>query len=233
MISANDLISKFRYALDNAWGYIWGTTGILWTQARQDALNKTTDTNRANSRKYGSQWIGHYVADCSGLFVWAFREYGLEMSTVSTYIYTSYCSRKGKLTTELKNTIRPGTAVFTGDSADKHPHIGLFVGDNTVIEAKGALYGVVTSKLTDKKWTWFGELKDVDYGGDIPIPEGYAVVTGTRVALRKDPSTQSSVIMRIDTGKQVKLETPPPSEWEYVSYQGKTGYMMKKFLKEG
>lgn len=232
MISASDLIGKFRYALENAWGYIWGTNGILWTQARQDALNKTTDSNRANSRRYGSQWVGHYVADCSGLFVWAFREFGLEMSTVSTYIYTSYCSRKGKLTTELKNTIRPGTAVFTGDSANKHPHIGLFVGDNTVIEAKGAQYGVVTSKLTDKKWTWFGELKDVDYG-DIPIPEGYAVVTGTKVALRKDPSTQSSVIMRIDTGKQVKLETPPPSEWDYVSYNGKTGYMMKKFLKEG
>ena len=31
----------------------------------------------------------------------------------------------------------------------------------------------------------------------------------------------------------VKIENPPPSQWEYVSYNGKTGWMMKKFLDEG
>ena len=76
MINASDLVNKFRYAIDNAWGYIWGTAGVEWTKAKQDALNKTTDANRANSRKYGSQWIGHMVADCSGLFVWAFKQLG-------------------------------------------------------------------------------------------------------------------------------------------------------------
>ena len=58
-------------------------------------------------------------------------------------------------------------------------------------------------------------------------------VTGKRVALRTAPTTQASIIMRIDTGKQVDLKDPPPDEWDYVSYQGKTGWMMKKFLKEG
>ena len=38
--------------------------------------------------------------------------------------------------------------------------------------------------------------------------------------------------MRIDTGETVKLE-PEPDEWDYVSYKGKKGWMMKKFLKEG
>lgn len=233
MISANDLISKFQYALDNDWGYIWGTAGVLWTKAKQDALNKTTDENRAMSRKYGSKWINHYVADCSGMFVWAYKQFGLDMSHISSNIYISYCGNKGKLTADLKKTLRPGTAVFTGTSANNHPHVGLYVGNGTVIEAKGTQAGVVTSSITEGRWTWWGELKAVDYGGDVPVPEGYAIVTGTRVALRKDPSAQSSVIMRIDTGKQVKLETPPPSEWDYVSYNGKTGYMMKKFLKEG
>ena len=66
-----------------------------------------------------------------------------------------------------------------------------------------------------------------------PVPEGYAEVTGVRVALRKGPSTSVGIITRIDTGKRVKIEQPPPSEWDYVSYDGKKGYMMKKFLKEG
>ena len=171
MITANDLISKFQYALDNDWGYIWGTTGIEWTQARQTALEKTTDENRAMSRKYGKKWIGHKVADCSGMFVWAFKQFGMGMSHISSNIYKSYCtSTKGRLTAELKQTIRAGSAVFTGSEPGNHPHVGLFVGNNTVIEAKGTQAGIVTSALTDKKWTFYGELKEVNYSGEQPAP---------------------------------------------------------------
>lgn len=171
MITTTDLISKFQYALDNRWGYIWGTAGVMWTQSRQTALEKTTDKNRAMSRKYGSKWIGHMVADCSGLFVWAFKQFDMKMSNISSNIFISYCtSNKGKLTTALKQTIRPGSAVFTGDTAGKHPHVGLFIGNNEVIEAKGTINGVIKSNLTDKKWTFYGELKGVSYDGADPEP---------------------------------------------------------------
>ena len=73
VISTQALIDKFKQALADKWGYIWGTAGTMWTAAKQENLEKTTDSDRANSRKYGSQWIGHMVADCSGLFVWAFK----------------------------------------------------------------------------------------------------------------------------------------------------------------
>ena len=171
MIKATDLIGKFQQALDDHWGYIWGTAGVMWTQARQDQLNKTTDENRALSRKYGDKWIGHMVADCSGLFVWAFKQYDLPMSHISSNIYISYCtSNKGHLTKALKSTIRPGSAVFTGEVAGKHPHVGLYIGNNEVIEAKGAINGVIKSSLTDKKWTFYGELKEVSYDGADPVP---------------------------------------------------------------
>lgn len=171
-IKASDLISKFVYALDNDWGYIWGTAGIMWTEARQRDLKKTTDDNRAMSRKYGSKWIGHYVSDCSGMFVWAFAQFGLKMSHISSNIFISYCtSNKGKLTTALKRTILPGSAVFTGETAGKHPHVGLYIGNNEVVEAKGTINGVVKSNLTDKKWTFYGELKDVEYDGVEPSPD--------------------------------------------------------------
>jgi len=171
MIKSTDLIAKFQQALNDNWGYIWGTAGVMWTQARQDQLNKTTDENRAMSRKYGSKWIGHMVADCSGMFVWAFKQYNLPMSHISSNIFISYCTaNKGKLTTALKQTIRPGSAVFTGESAGKHPHVGLYIGNNEVIEAKGTVNGVIKSSLTDKKWTFYGELKNVSYDGADPVP---------------------------------------------------------------
>ena len=69
-ISTSALIEKFRHALNNEWGYIWGTAGDKWTEAKQKAAT------REQTVKYGSRWIGHYVADCSGLFSWAFKQLG-------------------------------------------------------------------------------------------------------------------------------------------------------------
>lgn len=230
-ISYKDLIDKFQYALDNAFGYIWGTAGELWTAAKQKSAT------REQTVKWGSQWIGHYVADCSGLFAWAFKQLGGYMYHGSNTMWDKYCTSKGQLKNGKRTDgqeMKPGTAVFVYDKdTGKRSHVGLYIGEGIVIEAAGTKQGVITSKASNSKWVEWGELKGVNYeGGDVPVPEGYAIVTGKRVALRQDPSTKANIIMRVDTGSQVKVETPPPSDWEYVSYQGKKGYMMKQFLKE-
>ena len=234
VISSQALIEKFRQAIDNNWGYIWGTAGEMWTAAKQKELEKTPDANRANSRKYGSKWIGHMVADCSGLFSWAFKQLGGYMYHGSDTMYRKYCTEKGELKKGRRTdgaTLKPGTAVFTWNG-DTYSHVGLYVGGDTVIEAAGANQGVIKSKLTATKWTNWGELKGVDYSGEEPKPEpGYAIVTATRVALREDPSLRATIITRVDKGEKVKLE-PEPDEWDYVEYKGNKGWMMKEFLQE-
>ena len=35
VISTEALIEKFKQALDEKWGYIWGTAGEEWTAAKQ------------------------------------------------------------------------------------------------------------------------------------------------------------------------------------------------------
>ena len=229
MIKAEDLISKFRYALENDWGYIWGKWGQIWTQADQ------ANASREMTVKYGSKWIGHHVADCSGLFRWAFDQYGVGIAHGSNSIYDRYCSAKGKMKagkrTDGKEML-PGTAVFTGTDGD-HGHIGLYIGGGEVIEAAGTQQGVIKSKVANSKWTYWGELKAVDYAKeDEPVAEGYAKVTGKRVALRQEPSTRATVILRVNTGEMVKKEPEPSKKWEYVTYNGKTGWMMKEFLEE-
>ena len=230
-ISAKDLIAKFQYALDNAFGYIWGERGELWTQKKQNAAT------REQTVQYGQQWVGHRVADCSGLFWWAFKELGGYMYHGSNTMWDKYCTSKGKLKNGKRTDgqeLKPGTAVFVYDEkTGKRSHVGLFVGNGDVIESAGTKQGVIKGKVSNSKWEEWGELKGCNYdGGDVPVPEGYAIVTGKRVALRQDPSTKANIIMRINTGEQVKIEEPPASQWEYVSYQGKEGYMMKEFLKE-
>ena len=38
MITQAALIQKFRFALTEKWGYIWGTAGEVWTQSKQNGL---------------------------------------------------------------------------------------------------------------------------------------------------------------------------------------------------
>ena len=109
MIDVLALIALFMQALNEKWGYIWGTAGIKWTKAKQDAAT------REMTVKYGSKWIGHRVADCSGLFAWAFKQLGGYIYHGSNTIWNKYCSSKGKLKNGKRadgQPIKPGTAVF-------------------------------------------------------------------------------------------------------------------------
>ena len=183
-IKADALIEKFRYALDNHWGYIWGTAGVMWTASKQQQKvnymvskygtswkknSEAKNDNYYNAAVYGSKWIGHYVADCSGMFAWAFRQLGGAIAHGSNSIYDRYCSKKGKLTDDKKKTLMPGTAVFVDHSGNKS-HIGLYVGNGKCIEASGTQAGVCTSNLSAGKWTYYGELKDVVFTDEAPIP---------------------------------------------------------------
>lgn len=225
IIMVSDLIAKFQYALDNNFGYIINTAGILWTQAKQNAT--TSDT----AKKYGQQWVGHYVADCSGLFTWAFKQLGGYMYHGSNTMWNKYCTAKGNLSGGKRTdgkTLKPGTAVFVLKNGNDRSHVGLYIGNGEVIEASSTSTGVIKSKITNSKWAEWGELKGVDYGEETPNSNvGSAVVNAVRVALRTGPSTNDSILVRVDKGERVQVLG---ESWTKVSYQGKTGYMMSKFL---
>lgn len=247
-IKPDALIAKFQYALSIKCGYIWGETWELWSSAKQaEYVRKYSgDSNRATSCQYGGKWDGHYVTDCSGLFSWAFKQLGGTMYHGSNTMYNSWCTAKGKMSGGKRTdgkTLVPGTAVFTYNAEKKnYGHVGLYIGDGWVIEAQGTQAGVVKSKVSLSKWKYWGELKGVDYssgssgGGDKVVPDvikkGEAVVTGKQVALRFGPTTKAGIITRVATGKTVEI-TEIPKDWECVTYEGQTGFMMKDYLKEG
>ena len=165
MIKAEALIAKFQQALEEKWGYIWGTAGEKWTAEKQKELEKTTDANRAQGRQYGSKWIGHRVADCSGLFSWAFKQLGGTIYHGSDTMYRKFCVNKGELNKGKRTdrgTLKPGTAVFVWNGSS-YSHVGLYAGNGIVIEAMSTLKGVTTTKVTAGKWTHWGELAGIDY----------------------------------------------------------------------
>ena len=180
MIKPNSLIGEFRTMLRDKWGYIMNTAGEMWTAAKQRSLEldiaKKYGSDWKNSAKaqedslylsavYGEKWDGHMVTDCSGAFSYSFRKLGGKMYHGSNTMYREWCTAKGTLKAGKKSggaEILPGTAVFTGTEND-HPHVGLYCGNGEVIEAQGTKSGVVSGKITNSKWKYWGELKGVDY----------------------------------------------------------------------
>lgn len=190
-IDAKKLIQLFQQALDEHWGYIWGAAGEKWTQEKQDAATRDMTV------KYGQQWVGKYVADCSGLFYWAFKKLGGYMYHGSNTMWSKYCISKGALKNGARSdgqTLKPGSAVFKCKNGTDYYHVGLYIGNNTVIEAQGTSTGVVTSKLST--WTHWGELKGINYGSNI---EGSYTALGQRVLKNTSPDMQGEDIKILQT----------------------------------
>ena len=157
-VTGEMLAEKARQALKEGWGYIWGTRGQIWTAAAQRTAT------RAQTVKYGSQWIGKRVCDCSGLVVWAAEELGLKgLHHGSNSQYSDDCIRKGALKNGLRadgKELKTGSLVFVTENGSRH-HVGIYTGGGAVIEARGTALGVIQSDTgVFDEW---GELKGVDF----------------------------------------------------------------------
>ena len=228
------------------WAYVFGARGQYCTPANRRARyssdhptikTKCKNFNGSSSEGCkGCQWYPNQkytrFFDCRGFTYWILKQvYGWELmgaGATSQWNTASNWKAKGPISTMPKDTL---VCLFVQKGKTmEHTGFGL---NNETVECSS---GVQHSTTRNKKWTHWGLPVCVE-GGVQPEPEpgpepGYAIVTGKRVALREEPSKRATIIMRIDTGETVKLE-PEPDEWDYVSYKGKKGWMMKEFLKEG
>ena len=223
------------------WAYVYGARGEYCTpanrRARYSADHPTIKTKCKNYNGSssagckGCQWYPNekYTRffDCRGFTYWILKQvYGWELmgaGATSQWNTESNWKAKGEISTMPADTL---VCLFVKNGA-KMEHTGFGLNNETVECSNGVQHFTTRNK----KWTHWALPACVDKEVE-PVPEGYAVVTGKKVALREEPSTRAKIIMRINTGETVKLE-PEPDEWDYVSYKGKKGWMMKEFLKEG
>jgi hypothetical protein len=188
MITAKQLVNEFEDALSNRFGFMWYTSGELWTQERQDAEAKSTKPNARANVNFGKRWIGRMVVDDTGLFEYAFREAG-DKRTFSRQSLLSGCVARGTLTDGKRSDgqeLKPGSIVFQikeyTDEAKlkiaiynlKIPvsyieRVGLYIGGGKVIYAANFTSGV--SRASVDKFNAWGELRDVDYS---VLPDGKA-----------------------------------------------------------
>lgn len=190
--------------------------------------------------------------DCSGAFVWAYRQFGQSIYHGSNRIARQYVvellpvseaqpgmaafklRKPGEEYYALPQGYMSGGAQYNGDLNDYH-HIGLVDTDTAyVLNAKSTADGFQRSRMKDG-WDCVARLKAVDYGTqeeDVGMASYEAVVTadsGSTVRMRKRPTTDSETLAKVPLGEIVQVHDSAQG-WAQVEWNSKTGYMMTKYL---
>jgi len=227
--------------LSVGWPYVFGARWNYCTpEMRRHFYSEEHPTIKSACKNYygngnekcaGCKWYPEQhltrINDCRG-FTYGILDavYGWELEgggCTSQWNKESNWSAKGTISTIPDDIL---VCLFVQNGA-KMEHTGFGFRGQTVECSSGVQY----FEKRKSKWTHWAIPKCVN-AEPIPVPAGYAIVTGKNVALRKDPSLQATIIMRIKTGETVKLEDLPPKEWDYVSYKGTSGWMMRAYLRE-
>ena len=185
-VKATEFAANTEAAYAEKRGYIWATAGETWTQSKQTALEKKYNSDPERYADYrqsallGSKWIGHKVDDCSGLVKDMASKLGLKgIYHGSNSQFNKNCSKTGKIV--KGQNIPVGALIFTGNAVGQHNHVGILTSATCVTEAQGTNKGVVHTPLSNKKWTYWGLLKGLEYDfvpGEEPkdeIPESCVI----------------------------------------------------------
>ncbi len=191
--------------------------------------------------------------DCSGAFVRAFRKHGAVIAHGSNTIFRKYCTETGRIEGNGQS-LALGMAVFKrrddggepaayrGDGQGNLYHIGL-VTRAWPLRIVHATPPVAKADTKLGNWAYYGRLKEVEYDGgrdermEEKEPGEQAVVVspdGNPVKLRPTPSVERPYLAKIPAGVWVRVRQQARAEdgevWAQVEAQGKTGYMMARFL---
>lgn len=149
--------------------YWYGTFGQIGTEALHNS--KAAQYPKYYNRKnYSQGWAHQYgkrVHDCVGLikgYLWSDTPTSVPKykaaQDLSADGMINACKTKGPLKT------MPEVA---GLLVHYKGHIGVYIGDGWVIEARGHNYGVVKTKLTDRGWKTWGYCPFISYATAAPV----------------------------------------------------------------
>lgn len=195
--------------------YVYGMKGAVMTSAKFAQLRRMYPSTipASDVRK-----VGTVCVDCSGLISWY------------TGVLRSSSNQKSVAT-----KVRPISAIkeaVPGCALWRSGHIGVYIGNGLLIEARGSAYGTVLSKVRNRNFTHILWLKDIDYSAasTTPTVKTDIVRTKSNLNMRTAPDKTSASIMVIQAGKEVSWISDAGNGWSKVTYSGKTGYCSNKYL---
>ena len=212
-------------------GYVWGSSGqILTEQNLKEFQARHPEHVDPNIVK---QWLGMQVFDCAGFVRCAFNTVGYQLALGATSIWDQRIwEKKGVIKDLPKDKV---CILFRGDGHEME-HIGIYIKNGEYIHAKGSKSGVVKESMTGSRWTHWGMPKDFypaekieEVCSSYPCQAKVANASSGRVNFRVGPDTSKDIIMKIDVGEIVTVNSYS-NGWYQITYKNKTGYMMAEYL---
>ena len=195
--------------------------------------------------------------DCSGAFVWAYRQHGqsiyhgsnriarteivelVPISAAKPGMAVFKCRSPGEANYALPSGYKQGGKYCNGDVRDFY-HIGRMGEDGKVLNAQSSATGFVSSPV--KSWTCAGCLKKVDYKEGKQVEDSYTAgvsyvgrvyaTSGSTVNLRAEPSKSAKVLEKVKIGTTVNV-IGTTDGWLHVETETNQGYMMEEFVDVG
>ena len=167
MLSNKGLVDYVKTAATEKWGYIWSGIGQQLTEVLLAQLVTKYPREVGQYKDFiRVTWLGKRVVDCGGLiksYYWTregkFKYEGSTDLTADGLLAAA--KEKGNIETmpEL-----PGVLVHKKD------HVGVYIGNGKVIEAKGTVYGVVQTEIKNGLWKSWSKCPFIDYNVDDSKP---------------------------------------------------------------
>ena len=192
--------------------------------------------------KYGWGHAEKGCVDCSGAFVYAYRQLGQSIDHGSNTI-----ARKHVVELLPIREARPGMAAFRirrpGDKGyalparyryhrdtDDYYHIGLVDADGKhVLSAQSVRAGFTRTPLSG--WGCAARLVKVEYEESALREMTVTSENGLPVRVRKTPSKQGAVITKLKVGTPV-LAGEEKNGWREIAFGGGGGWMMSRCLRD-
>ena len=173
-VPISQFMTELRAARKRGDGYIMGAKGQNPRKWSKDSWWFTQYSGAQRTKAL--YWRDHAarVWDCNGLPEGIYEDVtGVNINTKAKYNYSGWCGVKGSGMIPTKYRIA-GAPVFWGKTAASITHVAYLdepvdksnpAGDWYIIEARGVMYGVVRTKLYDRKPNFWGLMdKYFDYG---------------------------------------------------------------------
>ena len=229
-VDVNNFIKLLDAQVDNAI-YVWGADGedlcqmidpLKWISGKEESVSNYKRDVQLYEKMCAAGKNPIRAFDCSGLIYWALSTLGIIKKDISSRGLYSKCD---KITDA---DLTRGDLVFVfDDDAGKIVHVGAYVGDGYVIDARERDVGVVRTKLSSRKFNRFGRLPGVFL--DHPeIPEGYHVlqVVGGRVHVRAGDNKYTKKLLTVLRGEIYPIVGRGASGWWEIEFEpGETGYI--------
>lgn len=167
--------------------YVWGAQGETATESLISKMETSeTNINRVLTlyKKRVTEGVKPKMYDCSGLIICYFLKNNLIGGDTNASGLYSKCK------TIKQQELKSGDLVFHHNGTKIH-HVGVYIGDNTVIHAKGRDVGVVKEKFSANDWNKFGRYEK--------LQEQESEETKMQIITKTSPLTKGEDIKALQT----------------------------------